>query len=95
MAVFAANFPFMTKRLFGLWLPAGAKRDVGRFDKSLSLHVLELVVMYAWVGTVAWLIERDAGQVAPQRWEFFAVTACLFVTFAFPGFVWRFLLKGR
>jgi hypothetical protein len=38
-------------------------------------------------------LERHAGQVAPQGWEFYAVTAALFITFAFPGFVWRYLVR--
>ena len=34
-----------------------------------------------------------AGQIAAQGWEFYAITAALFLTFAFPGFVWRYLLR--
>jgi hypothetical protein len=40
-------------------------------------------------------LERHAGQATAQGWEFYAVTAALFVTFAFPGFVWRYLVKHR
>jgi pimeloyl-ACP methyl ester carboxylesterase len=34
-------------------------------------------------------IEARVGQVYPQGWEFYAVLVCLYLTFAFPGFVWR------
>jgi len=34
-------------------------------------------------------------QIAPQGWEFYAVTGALFLTFAFPGFVYRYLYKNR
>jgi hypothetical protein len=33
------------------------------------------------------------GQLAPQDWEFYAVTRCLFLVFAFPGFVYKVLWK--
>jgi hypothetical protein len=41
------------------------------------------------------LLENRAGQVAPQGWQFYAVTAALFATFAFPGFVWHYLVRHR
>jgi len=33
------------------------------------------------------------GQIAHQDWEFYAVTSCLFIVFAFPGFVYKVLWK--
>ena len=35
------------------------------------------------------------GQIALQAWEFYAVTATMFIALAFPGFVFRYLLKRR
>lgn len=87
LALVAANLPFFTQRLFGL-LPL-------REPKSLALRLLELVVLYFVVGAVGLLLERRAGQIAPQGWEFYAVTGALFLTLAFPGFVWRYLFKHR
>lgn len=63
--------------------------------KSLGLRLLELVVFYFLIGGFALLLEKRAGQIADQNWEFYAITAALFVTFAFPGFVYRYLLKHR
>ena len=40
-----------------------------------------------------WVLENKAGQIAPQGWEFYAITATLFMTLAFPGFVYRYLFK--
>ena len=51
-------------------------------------------MLYFAVGGLAWLVERfSMGQVAAQNWEFYAVTACLFLVFAFPGFVYRYLWR--
>lgn len=86
-AVVAANLPFLTQRLW-LALPVSG-------GKSLALRLLELLVNYFLVGGLGLLLERNAGRIAPQGWEFYAVTAALFVTLAFPGFVWRYLLKHR
>ncbi len=85
MSLVAANLPFLSNRLFLVRTMAG--------PKSLALRLLELVLLYALVGLVALALEQRIGQVAPQGWEFYAVTACLFLTLAFPGFVYRYLYR--
>ncbi|MEY2617139.1 MAG: hypothetical protein RL522_141 [Pseudomonadota bacterium] len=85
LALLAANLPFFSQRLLGL-LPLKA-------PKSLAVRLAELVVMYFLAGGVGLLLEHRAGQIAPQGWEFYAITASLFVTLAFPGFVWRYLVN--
>lgn len=85
VALLAANLPFLTRRVLGV-LPL-------RGPKSLALRLGELLVCYGLTGAVALLLEQRAGQVAPQGWEFYAITASLFLTLAFPGFVYRYLLR--
>jgi hypothetical protein len=86
-ALAAANLPFHTQRLLGV-VPLAA-------PKSLGLRLGELVLCYLLVGALGLLLEQREGQIAPQGWEFYAVTGALFITFAFPGFVWRYLWKHR
>ncbi len=86
-AALAANLPFISQRLFLLW--------PRQQPKGLGLRLAELLVFYALVGALGWALEARAGQVTAQGWEFYAVTAALFVTLAFPGFVYRYLLKHR
>ncbi len=85
LALLAANLPFFSQRLFGLMTLSA--------PKSLALRLGELVVMYFVAGGIGLLLEHRAGQISPQGWEFYAITASLFVTLAFPGFVWRYLVK--
>lgn len=85
--VVAANLPFLTQRLFCVWLILPRK--------GLALRLLELVAYYFLVGGIGLLLEKNAGRIAPQGWEFYAVTGALFLTLAFPGFVYRYLLKHR
>lgn len=80
-----ANLPFLTQR-FAVFANLAK-------PKSLGLRVLELVIFYFFAGAIGLLLEQRAGQMAPQTWEFYAITACLFLTFAFPGFVYRYLLR--
>lgn len=61
--------------------------------KGLPVRIAELVLAYFLVGGLALLLERRAGQIAPQGWEFYAITGTLFLTLAFPGFVYRYLLR--
>jgi Protein of unknown function (DUF2818) len=87
LAFFAANLPFVSNRIFGLVKT--------KTPKSLALRLLELAAGYFAVGLVGLFLEQQAGQIAPQGWEFYAITATLFITFAFPGFVYRYLFKRR
>ena len=83
----AANIPFLNQRI----LAAGPQNAGGM--KPLWIRLVELVVLYALVGVFALLMEGRAGQRSPQGWEFYAITGTLFLTFAFPGFVYQYLLR--
>ncbi|WP_233556221.1 DUF2818 family protein [Noviherbaspirillum sedimenti] len=87
LAVLAANLPFLNERLFAL------VRMPSRPQKPFWLRLLELLALYFAVGGVAYLLEARIGGVFSQGWEFYAVTACLFLVLAFPGFVFRYLRK--
>ena len=85
-AFIAANLPFINHRWLVVGPEAGAR-------KGLVVRLAELVLLYFVVGGLALLLERRAGQIAPQGWEFYAITGTLFVTLAFPGFIYRYLLR--
>lgn len=87
LALLTANLPFISNRLFTVLTL--------KTPKNLAVRVGELVVWYLVVGGVGLFLEQRAGQIAPQGWEFYAITGTLFVTFAFPGFVYRYLFKRR
>jgi ABC-type microcin C transport system permease subunit YejB len=87
LALVAANLPFVSQKVFGL---------ISRQSpKSLGLRLLELLALYLLSGLVGLFLENRAGQIVPQTWEFYAITVTLFLTFAFPGFVYRYLLRHR
>ena len=85
-ALVAANLPFVNQR----WLVVGPQ---ARPRKPLVARLGAMVLFYLLVGGLALLLERRAGQIASQGWEFYAVTATLFATLAFPGFVYRYLVR--
>ena len=87
LALLAANLPFISQRFMLVYEL--------RSPKTLPLRLLELVLWYFIVGALGLVLEHQAGQIAPQGWEFYAITGTLFVTFAFPGFVIRYLFKRR
>ncbi|MPS48337.1 DUF2818 family protein [Methylobacillus sp.] len=87
LALLAANLPWFSERLFYL-IPLKGER------KALGWSLLELIVLYFLVGMIAIAVERGSiGQVAAQGWEFYAITFSLFIVFAFPGFVYRYLWR--
>ena len=88
LAVLAANLPFFTERVFGVlsW-GAGAK--------PFWLRLIELFVLYLLLGLVAFLLEARLGNRFRQGWEFYAVTGCLFIVLAYPGFVHRYLRRRQ
>lgn len=85
-ALVGANLPFFVNQRLLAVIPLKA-------PKGLALRLLELVLFYLLVGGMALLLEQRAGRIAPQAWEFYAITATLFLTLAFPGFVYRYLYK--
>jgi hypothetical protein len=86
LAVLAANLPFVNERLFAI-IPVGLSR------KPFWIRLIELLMLYALLGGVAYLLESRIGNTFVQRWEFYAVTACLFIVLAYPGYVFRYLRK--
>jgi hypothetical protein len=87
LALLAANLAFISNRLLLVYRL--------KSSKNLAVRLVELVFWYFVVGGVALVLEQRAGQIAPQGWEFYAITGTLFITLAFPGFVFRYLFKHR
>jgi hypothetical protein len=97
VALALANLPFLNESVFGFVPLPGAmsgKDTRGRAHaKPFVVRLLELFVLYFVVGGLAYLLESRIGNVFTQTWEFYAITACVFVVLAFPGFVLRYLRK--
>jgi hypothetical protein len=87
VALVAANLPFMNERL----LAVGPIRT----PKHLGWRLLELIVLCGLTLLIGFGLEGRLGQGQPQGWEFYAAMGCLFLTLAFPGFVWRYLRRQR
>jgi hypothetical protein len=98
ISIAAANLPFLTERVFGLVPLKTSSAGDGISSprtKPLPLRLLELIVLYFVVGFLARMLESRIGGVFAQNWEFYAITGCLFLVLAFPGFVFRYLRKRR
>lgn len=85
-ALVSANLPFFSERIFFV----GPRRA----PKAVVWRILELLVLCGLALGVGFFVESRQGQRAPQGWEFYAAFGCLYLTFAFPGFVWRYLRRG-
>ena len=88
VALIAANLPFLLERIFFIVKPKSG-------SKNFAWRLLELTVLYFIVGGIGLLLENKIGDIHPQKWEFYAITASLFVVFAYPGFVYRYLWRRR
>lgn len=82
-----ANLPFLSARVLGL----GPRRP----QRPFSARLLELLLLGSLWLLLALAAEGRLGQRHPQGWAFYAVLLCLLLTFAFPGFVWRYLRRHR
>lgn len=81
-----ANWPFLSERLFLLF---------NRELKSFALRLIELLVGYCLLLALGFGLESSIGRVQTQTWNFYAITFCVFLLMAYPGFVWRYLRRGR
>lgn len=86
LAIAAANLPFLNERFLAV-LP------LRRPAKPLWLRLIEMAILYGVVAGLAYLLESHSGNAFAQKWEFYAVTGCLFIVLAYPGFVFRYLRK--
>ncbi len=86
LAVISANLPFLIER--PLWLTPFKSGK-----KAIGWRLLELVLMYFIVGGIARLLEQKVAPPQHQDWEFYAITACMFIVLAFPGFIYRYLWR--
>ena len=84
-ALIAANLPFVNERLFVF----GPRRE----PKTVAWRVLELLVYGMLIALLGRALESHFGRASVVRWEFVTVWLCVFLTLAFPGFVWRYLRK--
>ena len=85
VAFLAANLPFVNNRWLAVWPHATTK--------TWWQRLFELVVCYLLVGGLGLALEQHQGQIYPQGWAFYATTGTLCLTLAFPGFVWRYLMR--
>ncbi|AYB51220.1 DUF2818 family protein [Ralstonia solanacearum] len=88
LALICANLPFVNQRVLAV-LPARWPR------KPFWLRGIEWMTLYAVVGLVGFGIESGQGNAFPQGWQFYAITACLMLVFAFPGFTWQYLVRHQ
>ena len=84
----AANLPFFTESLFALI-------RLKTSPKPFALRLFEMLVLYALVIGIAHMLESRLGNAFRQEWQFYAITICLLLVFAFPGFVLRYLRRGQ
>ncbi len=87
IALILANAPFYSEKYFFIKSPAPGK------TKGLGIRFIELALMYAITLGLSLLIESRLGDVHKQGWQFYAITICLFLVFAYPGFVVRYLKR--
>lgn len=88
LALAGANLPFVNQRLFAL-----VRLKPGQ--KAMWVRLAELIVSYVVVGLIGFAVEGALGNPFPQGWQFYAITACMMLVFAFPGFTWQYLVKHR
>ena len=87
IAFVAANLPWLSDRVLLVLAPRdGIKHAAWRW--------LEWLLLFFIVGALALGMEQKInGEIYPQGWEFYAVTLCLFLVFALPGFIYRHELR--
>jgi hypothetical protein len=86
-AVVAANLPYFNERL----LLVGPRLA----HKAVGWRLLELALMAVLTFVLGAALEAHIGQRQDQDWQFYVAATCLFITLGFPGFVWRYLRRGR
>ncbi|NLY65120.1 MAG: DUF2818 family protein [Alcaligenaceae bacterium] len=61
--------------------------------KTFTARLIEVIVFFFVVGSIGFAVEAYYTNPFQQGWEFYAISACLYVVLAYPGFVYRHLMK--
>jgi hypothetical protein len=86
LTLLLANLPFLTERLLGIFPLKHTMKPIGWCG-------IEIIVLYCCLGGLTHVLEAQQGPVHAQHWQFYAATFCLFLVFAFPGLVFRYLWR--
>jgi len=86
LAAVTANLPFLTERVFAVLPWRGA-------TKPFWLRLCELLILYCVVGALGFALESSLGNRFRQGWAFYAITLSLYLVMAYPGYVYRYLLR--
>lgn len=90
LALLSANLPFLSEKVFALLsYRRGGKTEA----KPFWLRLIEVLVSYLIVGAVGFAFESSLGNRFSQGWQFYAITLCLYLVMAYPGFVYRYLYR--
>ena len=81
--------------LFGAVLAYPGRRMHKSGVKPFLLRLCEVLVFYCLIGLLAFAFEASMGNVFQQNWEFYVITLSLFLVMAYPGYVYRYLLRRR
>tara|TARA_A100000164_G_C21820827_1_gene730276 strand:- start:586 stop:888 length:303 start_codon:yes stop_codon:yes gene_type:complete len=84
----AANFPFFTNNLFGIF-------NLGWAKKPIILRFFEMFFLSFLIFTFAIFLESYVGDVFNQGWQFYVINVCLIIVLGFPGFVYCYLIRKK
>lgn len=73
----------------------GLRLKGGTYPKPFAVRFTELLVFYVLLGVLGFALEASIGNPFAQTWEFYAITFSLFLVLAYPGFVFRYMLRRR
>ncbi|WZH78099.1 DUF2818 family protein [Alcaligenes sp. SDU_A2] len=73
---------------FPAWRARGQKTH-----KSFFSRLLEVCAFYGIVGALGFGFEASIGNPFSQTWVFYTITFALFLVLAYPGFVYRYLMR--
>ena len=83
----AANLPWLSEQFLVVIRP---KDKI----KKAWMCWLEWLILYFLIGLLSIGLEKKiTGEIYTKDWEFYAIGFCLFLVFAFPGFMYRYELK--
>ena len=95
ITLIAANIPFLTDNAFFILKSKNQKSFWFRFSEWFFMYIIVMAIaigLETKLHGVAYAKVWEVWNFA-QNWEFYAITLCLFVVFALPGFLYHYDLK--
>jgi len=84
IGILLSNMPFLIKY-----------KQKNLFNIKHIRWIIWLLFYFLFISIAYYIEHRSYGFVYVKQWDFYAITFCLYIIFAYPTIIWRYLFAKK